>query len=223
MESIPSFCINVPSAKHRMNRMHRRFSDVNLNVKQWVAATPSTLGDLPYADYLTPGQRGCAKSHYDIWCHIVNNSIPVTLIFEDDAVFRHDCIEKLQERLASIDNEDPEWDMLLLNASDKVEPAETWVRTKDQCMLAAYVLSLRGAQELVNLGKITVYASDWTTQLLQRRGHSYTYFPWLVVQDGLDSLINNKQITVTHTASEDWKKVNRLLHEADYDINNYLF
>jgi GR25 family glycosyltransferase involved in LPS biosynthesis len=218
MSTLPIFCINVVAAKHRWERMTGRFSEAGIkNVIHWPAATPDDLGSLPYAHYLRPGERGCAKSHYDLWSYIVEKNIPRALVFEDDAVLRHDFWSILKPKLDSIDSSDPEWDMLLLNASEEVLPVETWLPTKNQCMTAGYVISLRGATHLVNLGKTTLYASDWMTQLLQNRGHTYCYFPWLVIQDGSDSTIR------TTPAIEDWKKVNRLLRTVNYSIDNYNF
>lgn len=217
MATLPMYCINVLSATQRWERMKYRFGKATIDAIQWPAATPDTLGSLPYAHYLNPGQRGCAKSHYDLWCHMVKNAIPMALIFEDDAVLRHDFWSILQPKLDTIAATDPEWDMLLLNASEEVAPMNTWVATRDQCMTAGYVLSLRGATELVNIGKSTLYASDWMTQILQRRGHTYTYFPWLVIQDGLDSIIRGEP------AYADWEKVKRLLNNAQYGLDNYMF
>jgi GR25 family glycosyltransferase involved in LPS biosynthesis len=217
MEHLPIFCINVKDAKHRAERMKKRFESQKLTVVFWEAATPETLGALPYAHYINNGQRACAKSHYDLWVYQVEKHLPCVLIFEDDAVLRHDFCKVLDEKLALIDSHDPKWDMLLLNASEETEPLESWVHANNQCLTAGYVLSLRGAEELVRIGKSTLYASDWMTQMLQRRNHSYTFFPWLVIQDGKDSLIRGNVPTA------EWEKVVRLLSAAKYELSNYDF
>ena len=218
MDELPTFCINVPSATHRLERMKSRFDKLKMTVIFWTASTPETLGSLPYAEYLNSGQRGCAKSHYDIWKYQVEHKIPRVFILEDDAVFRKDVREILNEKLKTIDKLDSQWDMLLLNASEKTVPLETWVIENNQCLSAGYVLSLRGAEELVCLNSKTVYASDWSTQLLQRRGHSYTYFQWLVIQDGIDSIIRG-EMSINH----DWEKVVRLLESVNYSLEKYSF
>ncbi len=211
----PAFSINMSSCPERWETMQRRFATANLDVKRWEAATPETLGSLNYAQYLSPGQRGCAKSHFDLWKYQVELEIPIMMIFEDDAVLRKDFWDILQPKLESIQKEDPEWDMLLLNASEA--HGTSWHKAKNQCMTACYVLSLRGAQELYRVAQHTLYASDWMTQILQNRNHSYTFFPWLVIQEENLSIIRNEKNTA------DWEKVKRLLGEAKYGLENYDF
>jgi hypothetical protein len=55
------------------------------------------------------------------------------------------------------------------------------------------------------------------TQILQHRGHTYTMFPWLVIQDGSVSLIRGEPPTA------DWNKVVRLLDSVGYSLGNYNF
>jgi GR25 family glycosyltransferase involved in LPS biosynthesis len=217
MINIPTFCINVASSTYRWATITRRLTHDNIPVTRWDAATPSTLGSLPYVHYLSAGQRACAKSHYDIWSYQVTHSIPKIMVFEDDAVLRKDFVPIVNSKLATIDEVDPDWDLLLLNAAEEVYPMNTWVNTRNQCMAAGYILSLRGAKELVALGKDTLYASDWMTQILQHRGHTYTMFPWLVIQDGSVSLIRGEPPTA------DWNKVVRLLDSVGYSLGNYNF
>lgn len=195
--------------------MQRRFATANLNVTRWEAATPATLGSFNYAHYLSPGQRGCAKSHCDLWKYQAENKIPLMMIFEDDAVLCKDFWQVLQPKLIMIQTEDPEWDMLLLNASEA--HGTSWHSAKNQCMTACYILSLRGAEELYRMSQQTLYASDWMTQMLQNRNHSYTFFPWLVIQDENDSIIRNAKNTA------DWEKVKRLLASANFGLENYDF
>jgi GR25 family glycosyltransferase involved in LPS biosynthesis len=225
MSSIPAFCINVDTSTDRWERMKSRSKKMGITIERWAGATPMTLGTLQYASYLSNTQRACAKSHYDIWNYIVQNNIPVTLILEDDAVFRCDSIDILNKRLDTIGTLDSEWDMLVLNASEEALPTETWVKAQKQFLTGGYILSLRGATELLNLSRPTLYASDWMTNLLQRRGHSYTYFPWLVIQDGEDSLIRNvKKIDGESGLTADWNKVVRLLTKYNYPLEeNYEF
>lgn len=207
----------MASNSARWESMKRRFLAAGLTVSRWEAATPETLGTYTYASYLNNGARGCAKSHCDLWHYQVEHQIPAMLVFEDDAVLRKDCVQKLADKLATINSDDSEWDLLLLNASEAVSPKESWVQTRDQCLTAGYVLSLRGASELVRLSQSVLYASDWMTQLLQRRGHTYTFFPMLVIQEeGVSQIQGAKN-------SADWAKVVRLLHAAEYDLSNYEF
>jgi len=213
--SIPTFCINLSAVPQRWKNMQRRFAEMNIIAERWEAATPADLGSYSYAHYLSPAQRACAKSHYEIWKHQVANKIPVIMVFEDDALFRKDFWKILTPKIETIDATDPAWDMILLNASEETKPLESWCLTKDQCMTAGYLLSLRGAEEFVRISTGTLYASDWMTQILQRRGHSYTYFPWLVIQELGDSAIRGAK------NAADWEKATRLLRSAGFDLSNY--
>jgi GR25 family glycosyltransferase involved in LPS biosynthesis len=216
METIPTFCVNMGESRQRWETMMRRFAQVDLRVQRWEAATPSSLGSYPYAHYLSAGERGCAKSHCDIWQYQVKNKIPFIMVFEDDAVLRKDFKEVLEPKLITLEKEDPDWDLILLNASE-ADGLHCWHRAMNQCMTAGYLLSLRGAEELVRLAQQTLYASDWMTQILQRRNHSYTYFPWLVIQELNESVIKKTK------NDADWEKVKRLLGAAQFSLENYNF
>ncbi len=214
---MPTFCVNLASATGRWETMTRRFKESNIEAVRWEAASPADLGSYSYANYLSPAQRACAKSHCDLWAHQVSNKIPVMMVFEDDAVLRNDFWKILLEKLETINVDDPEWDCLLLNAGEETSPKETWVHAKGQCLTACYILSLRGATELLRISRSTLYASDWMTQILQRRGHSYTYFPWLVIQEENESSIRGVKTT------PQWQKVVRLLTAAGLSLENYMF
>lgn len=137
------------------------------------------------------------------------------MVFEDDALFRRDFWKILTPKIETIDVTDPAWDLILLNASEETNPLESWCLTQDQCMTAGYLLSLRGAEELVRMAAGTLYASDLMTQILQRRGHTYTYFPWLVIQELGDSAIRGTK------NAPDWEKATRLLGKAGFDLSHY--
>ena len=59
------------------------------------------------------------------------------------------------------------------------------------------------------------YASDWMTSRLQKMRHSYTYFPWLIIQDGYES-------TIGSNVNDDHNKVLRCLNNISYNISNYI-
>ncbi len=46
-------------------------------------------------------------------------------------------------------------------------------------------------------------------------GHSYCYFPWLIIQEGIDTTIGSK-------FDADREKVVRCLNEINYSIDNYI-
>jgi GR25 family glycosyltransferase involved in LPS biosynthesis len=157
-----------------------------------------------FAPYLSPAQRACAWSHRRAWQWICDRALPLALVLEDDAVLRRGWEGRVRAFLAR--TLPRAFDMLLLNAAEEVLPAETWLPARGQCLAGAYVLSLRGARELLHLTRDTVWAADWSTQLLQRRGLSWTLFPWLAVQEGADSFLQEGG-----SPDADAAKVRRLL------------
>jgi hypothetical protein len=59
-------------------------------------------------------------------------------------------------------------------------------------------------------------SSDWMTTRLQLYGHSYCYFPWLIIQEGKDSNIGSN-------LEADHAKVIRCLGEIDYGLEENYF
>jgi GR25 family glycosyltransferase involved in LPS biosynthesis len=215
------FCVNVVGGKGdaRWQRIQDRWkivqedamrscSTILPDIIRWEATTPDTLPEPPrgpgknlvFCRYLGAGQKACAWSHYRLWRYIVDYGIEHALVLEDDAVFRHGWLEELSRAPCM-----SEVDLLLLNASDEVLPMGKWTVSKDQCMTGAYIITLQGAHALIHHILVdTVWAADWSTQLLQRRGRSWTLFPWLVIQDGYDSFLQPSH-------GPDLAKVKRLL------------
>jgi hypothetical protein len=101
----------------------------------------------------------------------------------------------------------------LVNASEEALPIETWLPAKDQFLTGAYILSWQGAKWLVDTFSQELWTSDWMTLRLQLRGKSYTYFLWLIIQEGLDSSLRPKG-----WLDLDHEKVKRLLKSVNYDI-----
>jgi glycosyl transferase family 25 len=180
----------------------------------WPASTPDTIVDhFPF--YLNGGQRGCAQSHILIWRHVLEHDLEYALILEDDARFDKEWKSKIDRFCES--NQDMEWDAVFLNASEPIEPRDTWVCTKEkeQYLTAGYVISKKGARTLLNDFKDCFFSSDWMTSRLQLYGHSYCYFPWLIIQEGKDSDIGSN-------LEADREKVLRCLNEIHYSLENYV-
>ena len=207
-----TFCISLEKHTERWARMQSRFERENLDVTRWIASTPDTLTD-NFHYYLIPGERACAQSHIRIWRHIIENNLEYAFILEDDA-----CFDKnWRNKLAEFQIHDPLWDMLLLNSSHPVEPNFMWMDAQEQYLTAGYILSIRGATRLLNWFEGNFAASDWMTSRLQQNNHSYCYFPWLIIQEGLDSTLEK-----THKKHQDYyDSVVRYLGEIEYDISNY--
>ena len=191
--------------------MERRFATHKLKVTRWPASTPKTLTD-NFAGYLSQLEKACAQSHINIWKHVIQNKLEYAFVLEDDACFDKSWREKLNAN--TID--DPEWDIVLLNASEIEYPINTWKRVTEQYLAGGYVVSHKGAQSLLNYFGREFASSDWMTSRLQYSGHTYSYFPWLIIQEGMDS-----SIRVNTGVDADHEKVLRLLKEVDYSLDNY--
>jgi GR25 family glycosyltransferase involved in LPS biosynthesis len=114
-----------------------------------------------------------------------------------------------------MDIDDLEWDSILLNASEEIQDVNKWVQITEQYLTGGYILSLKGANQLINKFSDYLFTSDWMTSRLQLNGHSYSYFPWLIIQEGNETTINSNII-------EDHQKVVRLLKTIDYSLDNYI-
>ena len=201
-----TFCISLESKPDRWARMEARFAYFGIECTRWLATTPSQVSDRFY-DYLNGGQRACGQSHINIWRHMIDRDLPYALILEDDAMFCKEWLTKLP-----IHNY---WDLFMLNASEPVLPKEQWVKIQDQYLTGAYIISQNGAKWILDNFSGCYGSSDWMTSRLQTRGHSYSYFPWLVIQEGTESCIGSG-------FEADHAKVVRCLAEAQYDIGNYI-
>jgi len=208
-----TFCISLESAPERWERMETRFKYFNMEATRWNASTPNTLTET-FHHYLNAGQRACAQSHINIWRHMVKNDLPYSLILEDDAKFDKQWKEKLSDIKDLIDK-DQDWDAIFLNVSEPMNPQNTWMKVQEQYLTGAYILSYNGAKWLFENFKDGYAASDWMTTRLQLYGHSYSYFPWLVIQEGNESTIGSGY-------EEDHKKVIRCLNEISYPIDEYV-
>jgi GR25 family glycosyltransferase involved in LPS biosynthesis len=210
-----TFCISL-SSSNRWIRIQSRFQYFNLHVTQWEASTPDSIVDQfsPYNN-LNERQKACAQSHINIYKHMIEHQLSYALIFEDDACIDKQWREKLFE-IETILDQDPEWDLIMLNASEPIIPAYQWTRQTEQFLTAGYIISLKGVRTIMNWFSGSYYSSDWMTTRLQLAGHSYSYFPWLVIQEGKYSLIQDK------VPVEDYSKVVRCLNEINYSLDNYI-
>ena len=207
-----TFCISLVSNPLRWKRMESRFNQLNIQYTRWPAVT-TEITDNFHAS-LNPGQKGCAQSHMNIWRHIQSTpNMEYALILEDDACFDKNWREKLslfQEHI-----QDPEWHAIFLNASEPIRPIDIWKQAREQYLTAGYIISKRGINKIFEIFQSQYYSSDWMTSILQQSNHCYSYFPWLIIQEGKDSTIGSGY-------DVDAEKVKRCLKEADYSIDNYI-
>ena len=208
-----TFCISLPSSHERWSRMIERFNFFDMDVTRWFANSPDQLIG-KFAGYMNPGQKACAQSHANLWKYIISENIPYALILEDDAQFDRVWFDKLQGFYNN--NLDCHWDAIFLNVSEPIVPAYEWSIARDQYLTGGYIISLEGATKILSLFPNELWGADWMTTRLQTYGKCWTFFPWLIIQEGLDS-------TIGSGVDADHAKVVRCLKEIDYDLQyNYV-
>lgn len=199
-----TFCISLQRHEERWLKMQRRF--IHLRVTRWIA---SERAEDVFHSSLTHGQKGCAQSHVNLWRHAVQKNLPYVFILEDDACFDKDWKHKLAKFCPP-----DEWDAIFLNASEPIPVSHTWVKVTDQYLTGGYILSQPGAKQLLAMFGGEFYSSDWMTSRLQLRGKCYSYFPWLIIQEGADS-------TIDGNVEADHAKVLSCLKAINYPLQNY--
>ena len=184
-----TFCISLYSNNIRWKKMEERFSQLKMEVTRYRATAPNDIVcHNQFASHLNIGQKCCAFSHMRLWEHILMSGMNYALIIEDDARFNKQWKNKLNDLMDHIDEE---WDAIFLNCSDVVEPTFTWKKVNEQYLTGGYIISKKGVAKILSMFSQTIYASDWMTSRLQTLGNCYSYFPWLIVQDGAESTIGS--------------------------------
>jgi len=184
--------------------MQRRFDTLNLRVTKYKACLANTTDIVDnFADYLSSTEKACAQSHINLWRHIHDNpAIQYALILEDDACFDKEWQKKLAQFYTDIEN--PEWELILLNASEPIDKINTWINVTNQFLTGGYIISQRGVSALLDMFYNNYFSSDWMTSRIQYRNRTYSYFPWLIIQEGRDS-------TIKDSPDADYEKVVRCL------------
>jgi len=207
-----TFCISLFHHTERWNKMLKRFEYFDLSVCRWPAAMyPDDIIDTFHPD-LQKGQRGCAQSHILIWRHIVEHKLDYALILEDDACFDIHWKDKLNR--FHLDSSQKNWHAIFLNASEPLHEIDKWAPALNQFLTGGYILSYTGATILLNTFQGCYHTSDWMTSRLQLLGNCYTYFPWLIIQEGADS-------TIGSGVEADHEKVVRCLEGIHYSLDHY--
>jgi glycosyl transferase family 25 len=204
-----TFCISLETNGERWLKIQKRFDKHNLQVTRWNASQEKDLVD-NFHGGLHSGQKGCAQSHILLWRHILQQNLEYALILEDDACFDKDWRQKLDDFLQF----PTDWDAIFLNASEPMTPTYTWCNVQDQYLTGGYILSQQGARHILEMFDGCFYSSDWMTTRLQTHGLSYSYFPWLIIQEGNESSIGSNY-------EADRAKVIRCLQDIDYSLQNY--
>ena len=238
LNDVSIYYINVDSQKDRREKMEKRLSHFKLKYKRKSAVTPDkiTIPFHPGAQYLNKGEKACAQSHVELIKDFLASEDKYLMVMEDDMRFRKDWVEVINKKLATINQDDPDWHCLFLYTTEGIKhysicnagiPMDeedkkllhVWRKIQEHYSTASMIFSKKGAQTLYSMfNEYTGYfKSDWMTWNLQLKGHCYGIFPWLMCIDETPSLLNDQE-----GADADFKKAMKLLKEADYDYSNYI-
>lgn len=203
-----TYCISLHDHSNRWEKMVRRFHDLNMEVTRLKATTISDLEGC-FGKDLNTLQKCCASSHVNAWKLFLKSNNDYVLILEDDACFDKEWRSKLDKFQFN------SFDLILLNASEPITPLDTWCITHENYLTGGYIISRNGVEQLLDMFQNCYYTSDWMTSRLQQFSNSYTYFPWLIIQDG-------KESTIGSDVNADHNKVKRCLTDVNYSFNNYI-
>jgi GR25 family glycosyltransferase involved in LPS biosynthesis len=210
-----TFCISLEKSNERWKKMQERFNYFNISATKWNACSkPEDITDT-FFHSLSVAQKGCAQSHLNIYKHMKKNNIAYALILEDDACFDKEWQNKISTAFSAVVEKDPEWHAIFLNASEPISSTFEWKCISEQYLTAGYIISQNGCNYILNYFENMFFASDWMTTRMQLNGHCYSYFPWLIIQEGNESNIGNQ-------FTEDRKKVINCLETINYNLTNYI-
>lgn len=202
-------------AVERWKRMKKRLEEMDIRATRWDATTPDKITETFFELHYSPTYKACAESHMKIWKKMVAEEMPYAFIMEDDACFDYSWRERLSIITSKL-SKDCGWHMIMLNAMDPVDPLHTWSVVHDQYLAGSYILSLEGARVLVRTWGEKLSTSDWMTRQLQIHNASYSYFPWLVIQEGcISDLQTDAKLDI------DRKHAEKCLADINYSLQNY--
>ncbi len=211
---IPVFVISLKRATKRRENMERRLTRYGIPFTFLDASEPKDVQGT-FDAHLSPTQCACTYSHLRAMQAFLQSDAKAALILEDDILFRSDWLQILNDKLRLLETEDPQWDAVFLNVAEPYDVLGQWHVARRQCLSGGYILRRQAAQWI--LDRSAKYdCIDWMTQLLQERGHSYTYYPWLAIQQG-EETYNGTNV------SADWSKVKRCLAASGFGLHHYDF
>ncbi|XP_062870204.1 probable inactive glycosyltransferase 25 family member 3 [Trichomycterus rosablanca] len=111
---------------------------------------------------LTKGEVGCFLSHYYIWKEMVALQLDKALVFEDDVRFQGNFKRRLMQLMDEVERTELDWDIIYLGRKQVNPGEEKPVESVKNLVVAgysywtlSYVISLQGAQKLINAEPIT--------------------------------------------------------------------
>ena len=232
------YVINLERDKELLESISNQLKTQNIEFERFNAIDGSTIKDDPRITELCNkacpnGMKGCAVSHKTIWESMIENKYEHVLILEDDAILNSNMDIELQLLWANVPND---LDILYLGATfycgdtsiynkivssfgnHKVENVSDGILKTQGCGgLYGYILSLKGAKELVK-DPIPFHVDDFIgDQIKEKNLNSYAFHPVLIEANNkksnlsesyppfLSSIISNIPLTnQTNNQSLNW-------------------
>jgi GR25 family glycosyltransferase involved in LPS biosynthesis len=111
------YCLNLDRRSDRMERVQKRFEHFGMQFKRIAAVDGSMMSDEEYKNHklfkkkISKGELACAIGHERIYRDALENGYERILVFEDDARFVSNFLDRIQE-MKQLD-----WDLVLLGCS----------------------------------------------------------------------------------------------------------
>lgn len=227
LNSLKIYIVSLHDEKKRRISISKQLDKLGLEYEFFDAINPKANEEyLKYYDEreakknngrgLSLGEIGCALSHQFIYEKILNNDYKYTLILEDDALLG----DKLLSFLASVDDIDLKWDVILLGYSkvsktdliklSRFNPigGKTFqfgtfkigkVLKNSTCGTVAYLINKNGAKKIYR-NNANLLADNWP-YFDERLGlRIYHCRPFLVFEDYLhfDSSIESERLLISN-------------------------
>lgn len=155
----PAFIIHLSRMKEREQYVIQNIKNagfMNIHLFEGVDGqnTESVRDELdkignPPLDNLRPGAIGCLLSHLKLYVHIIQNKIPLSIVFEDDVHFHPEWDTLCHDYYALTP---PDFDIIYignqLDSSFVKEPTSELITTEPVYCTHAYILTIEGAKRL---------------------------------------------------------------------------
>lgn len=193
LDIAPCFVLNMDKCKNRWTLAKSRILEAGFNTITRVSAFDATNCDLPHLwnkigctklrdkdEFIeNKGKQAVALGHYNIWKHIVDNDLPVAVIFEDDVMFHKEWDWLAQEMW---DGTPKDFDLIFMGSSFDVGTIAPIIKAPVFCM-HAYVITKQGAQKCLDVclkdpeGTWTI---DWMlrTRMLHAETCPFKWYVW---------------------------------------------
>lgn len=175
IDSIPAYCITLERRSDRWKKFQDKSGINGLDLQRFLGVDGKTI-DIKSDDRLAMGVKrnilkkfrrgheeidsagaiGCALSHIALWQYMMDNSIEIMAIFEDDANIPDDFITRSNNCIKTSPTlQDPNsWDVWLLGGImgnlTEIPNDKTTVRASGFLLLHAYVITLQTAKKLLS-------------------------------------------------------------------------